>query len=1809
MKYASWIFFLAIGLFWQSVSFAQTVALGEVSTLRAQSTTAQAYEWTFPGGIVINGEVVQFTFTESGPQEVKLKVTALDGSTNEIIKRILVANKDKPTAIIEASIGGSIKNDSLIEAKIGEAISLESKSFAVGKTADDFTETWTVNNRTYTADSVSNAFDKIGTYTIRLMVRDPLNSNQQDQASLQLRIVNQAPIINSVTLETLGESGEQVQVTVDAEDLDGTLSTFKFEALEAGQTMMTQVVQTNSTAFDLSRFAGKHVYNFRVTVSDDRFLSTTVTDAQTVTVDPVSTNAAPEVTLNVVPGNQGITNESFDFEALATDRDGDVLRYEWTFSDGRRFNNSEFQANFSQAGTYTVTLKVSDGLAATTETLDITIADPEVVVVENNPPEIDLYGILPGTTAPMNSMFRFYLKATDADRDNLSYEWDFGNGAKSFTQNAAILYSLPGDYTVNVTVTDGTDTVSEEVSLTVELGPNDVYFETAEDRLVNLQSEQQQILDAIASNGGAITPAQEAQLQALNNNIADLIGEARTASDFTAVRRLEEISRSLDLTLNTIEADAFDGMTITQLGVKLKEDQDAKLEEIEIETETLADIQAEINTTTATDMQTVIEAAALKNEALKTLVSDKRVSLKTEKETLKEALETARTSGNTANATRLSARLETVNSQIGVANEQNIALQAQITERQTGLRQEKADLLTQISVARATGDEANTARLQNRLETVNAEISTAETQTTLVQADILDARSELALEKNLLTQTLLDARAAGDTANANQADARLQVVNQEITNANTATRALQDSVMASRVSLEAEKTALMAELATAKATQDAANEARVEARLTAVNTRIEEASAQTLAINQTVSESRAALEAEKTELMTTVQTARAAGDTANQTQAEARLAVVNQEIQAASNSTQALQASIATSRQTLEAEKEVLRAELEIARSNGDTANIARLEARLTEVNQAIETATLSTQVVNQQVVASREALELEKVTLLQEIETATAAGDQARLAQAQARLNQVNAQIETANASTLAVQAQVETQRNKLLADKEILFEQYKAARASGDSANLERVRKQLVETEKMLAALSTKSSEDYYAEQREKYEARKTSLDLVISEFEKAQQSGKSIEEFKTSLETQAKASNPESDSFQSAAIALEQQDRIQRSEFLAEQLLRLEELRKTPTTLPPLGVSRQSNETLDERLNRVETEAEKAALAAAARQATAAQMAEVKQAEKLNDLRRLQLELEAEQDEARQAIIAARIEATQNEVETLERIKNPGQALTSTDIEKRVSDLQSELEATNQTVVTEQQAFIATRLSELQAQIDLAADPSVKAELESEKRRLESNLSETGLLTDYESQLKASQRGLNQRLATNLNSTAELLVQTQLNSVEVKLQNLEKLSATQAEISALESTDISDPEVQANMFLKTEKEALELELRELKVRMARTNDAVEIKALEQREVEILEALKNFPADSAEAITIDNLLVVKAVDYLKHYRLVEAQALSIGLEDQKPAKLALIDSQIQLLTRLNNVGYTPQTTLATMLIDLQRREEQLLTLFRDASGTQADDLKNRLLVIAEAVERLEGLAVYQIPKTDTVFRATQKLEAAIKLTSKAFIEADTEVEKVVATQTLNQMRISQQWLNRFYNADKRDTTIGELEFKLRTAIEESNAPQDVADLVAFQSLKINLNAAIAAQVKTDFDNFKINLEKQAKQVNDEDEKRMIENRIKELNYDNFTDQVTLAKAEMFQSLLADLTIKANSNLFLYADIPLTQYEEPLLFEWDLGDGEKRFGQNVSHEYFEPGFYRVVLTMFDGVTSEQDLFTIKVIE
>lgn len=2148
-RYYTWLLTLVLGVVLHIGAHAQTVSLGKQATLRAQTTNAQTYEWTFPDGVVINGEVVQYTFTDPGPQQVRLRVTDFEGNTNEITRTILVANDSRPTAVIELRVNGQVVSGDNVEVSLEDGITLSSASFAVDKQASDFNNNWTVNGRSYPEVSLSTVFNRIGTYSVQLEVTDPLNNNQKDQTSIQLKVVNQPPVITNIEVTPLSSSNEQVRVRAVASDPDGQISTYRFEALEAGKPVLTQLVETDNTVFDLSRFPGRHTYNFRVTVSDDLFLSTTQTDNTKVEVDPVANNNPPQVQLQVVPGNQAYVGEPFNFQAVATDADNDSLRYDWKVSDGARYSARSFQRVFLEPGTYTVDLTVSDGLESVTESLDVTIATREVTAATNNAPVINITGVLPAESGTMNDLFKFYLEASDADGDQLTYNWDFGNGALSSTKNAAYIYSQPGDYTVKVSVSDGIETVTDQVTISVAIGARKAYFETADQCLADLEAERAALEAEIAANGGEVTDAQRARLATLNDELRVLIRNASANGDSSSLDQLAAINRSLTDIAGQIRAS--DQSDFESFVVELTEEQQANLdasqeaarlardrsqarltaqgatrtdarsaaqteqqaqrdrqdaERARLEAErrqleadlaaavaarnTVAEAQLRAQLQERTDGITAIDQAQATQKArqlaertaleaeradlvealklavanqdaaaqqrltdqlnerdaaireMRTMASDQADRQQDERDALaadRDRLLTLRQQAVTQNDAAEQARIDALLAERNAAIDQieadlaaqetrqaaeRTALQAErdqllqlqrdaearndqveadrlaalVTERTNAIDQITADLEAQatrqardqatieaernqllrdvatlegqrntearqrmqvlvnlrneeirgseqmqadqaqrqadqrndiqaerdalaadMAVARQNRDTAAQARIQALIDSRDQaladfdaarvdqadrqadELAALEAERALLQAEqaTLDSTRDAAAIAQIQTQIdrrdiaideardrLLDqeadfaeqtrlmledwealklasdeARAAGDADRLASLEALKQKRIDAIAKSAEEARDYQTVLAEQQASLKAQRDTLKAEMDAAVAASDAQSAARLQVQLdlrdaaitanaeavashqetvslqqqalreqhaslltqrdeaqarrdTGAQSRLDEqlslmnaaitASAQAAADQQaTLTSLQSALATRREEMRAEMQTARESADAQKAQQLAAQIAEQDRVIAATQAAMVQFQADLSEQQSTLEVERQRLKADSQAALAARDAAAQARIEAQLLEINTVISTS-------NSAALAHRKALKAEKARLDEEREALSEASREALraadMAEAQRLMAQVQQMDQARNRLNQAIsenEAQASEYRAQIEAEREELLVAMQAARAAGDQAQAEALSSQLAQIELVRASFDRLPSKDVASAQQAEFEAKKAANSLLLAEIEAARAAGLSLDELADSIDAKTALMNVNSDEFKSAATTLEQLERIERAKFLDSQIDNLETLVENPTPLPTLGVSRQNPESLPERLNRIESQADKVEREAKEREAVAAEIANVKQQAKLDQLTALEAALETESDEARKTLIQTRITTVKTEIRELEKIKDPSTIVTADEVEARVVELVNDRDKLTQTVTTEQRDFIEEQIKQVQSQIDLTFEADEKERLEIKKKRLEANLGKEDILADYESDLKSRQRELNQLLATDLSTSAEQLAESQLSAIESKLNNFNKLTETQESINTLDLDGEEAASVQIDSFLISEKAALELEQRQLKADIARSMDSIDKRAKEQRLAVVEEQLAAMPEEVGSQRGIEDLKVTQVVSYLEHFKAVKTA------NKESKTEIDRVQAQIDLLNRLNTYGYTPQTQLSTLMVDLQRREGELLEEYRVATGEKAEGLKTRLLVLSEAMEQLAGLSDYDIAMSDSVFRANQKLDQAVENASLLFISARTEVERALITETLETLRVSQRWLGRFYKEDARNMTLGELEASLKAALDNESTEQDVADIAEIQSIKANLNKAIAAQFQTDFDNFKANLAKQAKSVNDPGEKAALEARIKALEADAFTEEMTLDQADAFESLMADMTIKVNTNLFLYADIPLTEYPQPLLFKWELGDGETRFGQNVNHEFFEPGFYRVVLTMFDGVTSDQDLFTIKVVE
>ena len=147
----------------------------------------------------------------------------------------------------------------------------------------------------------------------------------------------------------------------------------------------------------------------------------------------------------------------------ATQSTGSIVLYEWMFGDGESGSGSIASHTFSNAGSYTVTLKVTDESGALDQdTATVTVSDPSAA---NTPPIAIVSSSATVGTAPLQVKFDG-TASRDSDGTIVSHKWDMGDGGTASGAKINYTYSAPGTFTATLTVTDDgglTDSTSTPV--------------------------------------------------------------------------------------------------------------------------------------------------------------------------------------------------------------------------------------------------------------------------------------------------------------------------------------------------------------------------------------------------------------------------------------------------------------------------------------------------------------------------------------------------------------------------------------------------------------------------------------------------------------------------------------------------------------------------------------------------------------------------------------------------------------------------------------------------------------------------------------------------------------------------------------------------------------------------------------------------------------------------------------------------------------------------------------------------------------------------------------------------------------------------------------------------------------------------------------------------------------------------------------------------------------------------------------------------------------------------------------------------
>jgi PKD repeat protein len=169
-------------------------------------------------------------------------------------------------------------------------------------------------------------------------------------------------------------------------------------------------------------------------------------------------NALPEAAYAPPECTAGVACQ---FQDGSSDSDGSIVSWSWDFGDESTSAEQNPSHSFQSAGTFSVTLEVTDNDDGTRRVTS------DVIVAEGNRAPKAAFQA-PGCTAGVPCSFSD--ASTDEDGQIASRSWDFGSGDVSAESSPSHTFSAAGSYPVTLRVVDD-DGAGDSISATITVSP------------------------------------------------------------------------------------------------------------------------------------------------------------------------------------------------------------------------------------------------------------------------------------------------------------------------------------------------------------------------------------------------------------------------------------------------------------------------------------------------------------------------------------------------------------------------------------------------------------------------------------------------------------------------------------------------------------------------------------------------------------------------------------------------------------------------------------------------------------------------------------------------------------------------------------------------------------------------------------------------------------------------------------------------------------------------------------------------------------------------------------------------------------------------------------------------------------------------------------------------------------------------------------------------------------------------------------------------------------------------------------------
>ncbi len=134
---------------------------------------------------------------------------------------------------------------------------------------------------------------------------------------------------------------------------------------------------------------------------------------------------------------------------------------------GLTFNGNTISGIPAVTGVFNISLSVTNYTNTDSKLLKLTVIQPGV----NHAPVISSPPTASANPATTGTPVAFTVQASDADGDNLDYNWDFGDGTTALGASVSNTFAVAGVYTVKFTVSDGQASDAQSINLVVNDQP------------------------------------------------------------------------------------------------------------------------------------------------------------------------------------------------------------------------------------------------------------------------------------------------------------------------------------------------------------------------------------------------------------------------------------------------------------------------------------------------------------------------------------------------------------------------------------------------------------------------------------------------------------------------------------------------------------------------------------------------------------------------------------------------------------------------------------------------------------------------------------------------------------------------------------------------------------------------------------------------------------------------------------------------------------------------------------------------------------------------------------------------------------------------------------------------------------------------------------------------------------------------------------------------------------------------------------------------------------------------------------------